>query len=46
MDQQEREFLREKQKILKLMPDSITLSREEAKLLEIMLEEFLEYLLF
>ena len=43
MDQQEREFLREKQKILKLMPDSVAFSREEAKLLEIMTDELMEY---
>ena len=43
MDQQEQNFLREKQKILKLMPDSVAFSREEAKLLEIITEELLEY---
>ena len=43
MNQQEQEFLREKQKILKLMPDSVAFSREEAKLLETMTEELLEY---
>lgn len=30
MNQQEQEFLREKQKILKSMPDSVAFSREEA----------------
>ncbi len=34
MNQQEQEFLREKQKILKSMPDSVAFSREEAKFLE------------
>lgn len=43
MNQQEQEFLREKQKILKSMPDSVAFSREEAKLLETMTEELLEY---
>lgn len=36
MNQQEQEFLREKQKILKSMPDSVAFSREESKLLETM----------
>ena len=43
MNQQEQEFLREKQKILKSMPDSVAFPREEAKLLETMTEELLEY---
>lgn len=43
MNQQEQDFLREKQKILKSMPDSVAFSREEAKLLETMTEELLEY---
>ena len=43
IDQQEQEFLREKQKILKSMPDSVAFSREEAKLLETMTAELMEY---
>jgi len=43
MNQQEQEFLREKQKILKSMPDSVAFSREEAKFLETITEELLEY---